>query len=146
MALCIFFPVSFSFLSSFLSFTPSSISTGEVLSGHSTSFYSFFIYSCHIFYHLHLPQYQQGKCHLVILPLFPHHFFILFVFYIIYTFLHINKRIYIWALCLTYFYHIWRFDIGGCCFSLLVLNCYIYFILLRQLFVSFFSCPMQVRF
>ena len=73
-----------------------------------------FFHSCHIFYHLHLPPSQQGKCHLVIFPLFPHHLFIPVIFSIIYTFLHINSRSVIWDLCLTYIHHIWRCDLGEC--------------------------------
>ena len=63
-AFWLFFLVIFSLLSYFLSLTPSSISTGEVSSGHSTSFSSSF-------------------------------FFILVVFSILYTFLHLNKRSFI---------------------------------------------------
>ena len=81
-----YFTSSFvSLLSSFLPLTPSSISIGEVSSRYSASFYSSFFNSCHPFYHLHFPPFQQEKCRMGILTLFPHFFFIIFIISITYT-------------------------------------------------------------
>ena len=63
-------------------------------------FFLILFHSCNLLYHLHLPKPHQGKCNMVILPLFIIFFFIPVIFYIIYTFLNINRGRVVWALCL----------------------------------------------
>ena len=122
------FPHHFSsFLSSFLSLTPSPLPTGEVSSGNSACFYSYFFSFLSFFYHLHPPPYKQGECHLGILPLFPHHFFVLDIFSIIHTFLLLNRRSVIQNFFVSCILLRRRCNLGECsiffCWTVISLSC-----------------------